>query len=179
MILGLDLSLNSTGWAVLGPDGSTESGTIRPAKTDPIGHRLLDIDTALLALLERYEPTDVAIEHPVGRYADSTIKIAMVHGIVHRRLAWWNATDPHTVHDIEPTTLKKLATGRGNADKDDVRGAARARLGFTGESDDIADAMWLCDFVARQKGWERPFLPAINLTALAPKKPKAKKKAAA
>lgn len=174
MILGLDLSLNSTGWAVLGSDGSASSGTIRPPKTGEIGDRLCHIDGALLTYLECYRPTDVAIEHPVGRYADSTIKIAMVHGIVHRRLAWWNATNPHTVHDIEPTTLKKLATGRGNADKDDVRGAARARLGYTGESDDEADAMWLCDYVARQKGWERPDLPAINLTALTPRKPKKK-----
>lgn len=173
MILGLDLSLTSTGWAALGPNGYIESGLIRPPATGTIGSRLSHIDGKILQLLADFGPTDIAIEHPVGRYADSTIKLAMVHGIVHRRIDWWEVTTLDlTVHDVEPTVLKKLATGRGNADKDDVRGAARNRLGYTGESDDIADAYWLCDYVARIRGWERPELPAINLTALAPKKPK-------
>lgn len=177
MILGLDLSLTSTGWAALGPNGYAETGLIRPPDTGTIGSRLNHIDTEILRLLNDYGPTDIAIEHPLVRFANATLRLAMVHGVVHRRIDWWDVTDQAAIHDIEPNVLKKLATGNGSASKDDVRGAARNRLGFTGESDDIADAMWLCDYVARQKGWERPALPAVNLTALAPRKPK--KKAAA
>lgn len=43
-------------------------------------------------------------------------------------------------------TLKKYATGRGNADKSQMIRAANERLAWGGSDDNEADALWLLDF---------------------------------
>ncbi len=46
--------------------------------------------------------------------------------------------------DIAPTVLKKFATGKGNAAKEDVKSSAVTQLGLDPKArDDEADALWL------------------------------------
>jgi hypothetical protein len=42
-----------------------------------------------------------------------------------------------------PSEIKKFATGKGNAGKADVIRAAREKLGYAGNDDNEADALWL------------------------------------
>ena len=44
-----------------------------------------------------------------------------------------------------PTEIKKHATGKGNAGKPAVVAAAKSKLGYTGNDDNEADAMWIYD----------------------------------
>lgn len=48
------------------------------------------------------------------------------------------------VIDVAPSVVKQIATGNGNANKDQMVAAAQALLGYQGDDHDEADAMWLC-----------------------------------
>lgn len=51
--------------------------------------------------------------------------------------------------DIAPGTLKKVATGKGNAPKEEVLVAAVHRLGYDGHDNNEADALWLLQAAAQ------------------------------
>lgn len=51
---------------------------------------------------------------------------------------------------VYPTTLKKFATGRGNAPKGAMLAAARERLGYRGLDDNEADALWILAWAREQ-----------------------------
>lgn len=133
-ILALDLSLTATGWA----RSLTDYGTLRPPKGQDRGlPRLAWIRDRVMELAEG---ADVAV---VEGYAyargQRAHQIGGLGGIV--RLALHEAGMP--LVDIPPATLKKLATGKGNASKDAVLAEAIRRLGYAGSDDNEADALWL------------------------------------
>lgn len=43
-------------------------------------------------------------------------------------------------------TVKKHATGKGNANKDAMIAAAKEKLGYEGNDDNEADALWILDY---------------------------------
>lgn len=51
---------------------------------------------------------------------------------------------------VHSATLKKFATGKGNAKKPAMIEAARKKLGYQGKSDDEADALWLLEYARRE-----------------------------
>ena len=70
--------------------------------------------------------------------------------------------------EIPPTTLKKFATGSGNADKPKMLAEAIRRLAYGGSSLDEADALWLLQMGLHYYGGEGKIeLPAKNYEAMA------------
>lgn len=68
------------------------------------------------------------------------------------KVTCWHEGMPYV--EVQPMDLKRHATGRFNADKTDMLAAARAKLGYAGDDEDVADALWVLD-------WARQFvLPA-------------------
>lgn len=142
-ILGLDLSLTSTG--VAHPDGTVER--LRPKSFGM--ERLAWFRSTIEDLVfdrtaERSPVLDlVAIEgYSMGpQRGSSGIAQALgeLGGVV--RLLLYDLEVP-TV-EIPPSTLKKFATGKGNASKEEMLVAAVRRLGYEGSSNDEADALWL------------------------------------
>jgi Holliday junction resolvasome RuvABC endonuclease subunit len=129
-ILGLDLSLTATGYAL--PDGQT--GTFKgPWKGD---WRLVAIKTAVAG---RADSIDLAvIEGPVVR-SSAAVAIGMVHGAV--RTVLMELGVPYVI--VPPATLKAYATGKGNADKTAMAIAALKRAGREFADDNQCDAWWL------------------------------------
>jgi Holliday junction resolvasome RuvABC endonuclease subunit len=134
-IVAFDLSLTSTGWASA-HNGVRAYGRIDPCNATAV-NRLVFIRTALLqktqlanlVVLEGYSFGSVQQAHRIGELG----------GVV--RVALHEAGVP--VAEIAPASLKRYATGRGNAGKAEVLVAAVKRLGYDGASSDEADALWL------------------------------------
>lgn len=134
-VVGLDLSLTATGWAnVAGVSGvyrTKATGTERLAAL----RRAVDIlvgaglDSADLIVIEGYSFGSRNGGEKLGELG------GVIRLLLHDRGVRWV--------EAPPATLKKYATGKGNAGKNDVKAAARKRLGWGGEDDNEADALWL------------------------------------
>jgi Holliday junction resolvasome RuvABC endonuclease subunit len=154
-VLGLDTSLTSTGWALVDSCRQHSLGVIKPPSSDrTIGERLAYIRKSVRA---KAGLADLAvIERPF--LAQHGITPAMVFGVVMAEL--WDCGIPAV--EVPPTSLKKYAAGtgsnaRGQA-KTAVFGAAVRRLGYEGNDDNEADALWLAYL-----GWHLIDQPRVEL----------------
>ena len=68
--------------------------------------------------------------------------------------------------EVAPTTLKKYATGSGMSKKAGMVIAARDRLGYDGDDDNEADALWLRAYGHALLGDPLVDLPISHITAL-------------
>ena len=133
-VIGIDPSLTATG--IAWPDGTTEvirwpgSGVHRLAAVYEWGESLSGRGDGL-AVIEGYAFSSRNSQaHALGELG----------GVL--RLALHDWAIPFL--DVPPACLKKYATGKGNANKDLVRDAARDRLGLpAGVTSDECDAAWL------------------------------------
>jgi Holliday junction resolvasome RuvABC endonuclease subunit len=84
-------------------------------------------------------PGDVVVEAPIlhPKHATGSIPLIVLHGVL-RSVA---IGECRQVSTVQPATLKKWATGKGNATKEQMVDAARLR-GWEGSDHNEADA-WL------------------------------------
>jgi len=139
-VVGLDLSLSSTGIADAGGQRTiTYDELHRDATYEQRAARVRSI--AAEAAVYCLRAHVVVIEGPA--FSRST-------GGAHERAGlWWRVYN--VVHDaftipvavVGPTSLKKYATGNGNAGKPEMLAAAIRRLGYDGHQADCVDALWL------------------------------------
>ena len=135
-VLGLDLSLTSTGVAL--PDGTTYRIKTRAKDGD---RRLLHIRDCIRDDLAEHRP-HLAVIEDLPKHAMSAGITAHVHGVVKCELL--DAGVPYTT--IVPATLKSYACDKGNADKPEMAAAAYLAAGVEFADDkggDQADAWWL------------------------------------
>ena len=146
-VIGIDPSLTATGicWA----DGTTEvikwpgkgverleavANWVDPTYMHPFGdeHRLWDSHPRLV-VIEGYSMGS-------ARQQSHAHGLGELGGVL--RLTLFRCGVPFI--DVPPACVKKYATGKGNANKDLVRDAARDRLGLpAGVTSDECDAAWL------------------------------------
>lgn len=169
-VLGLDLSLTSTGlaWVV---DGAAEVSRIRStgrkgATLAQRDARLYDLRAQIALTVEGYPPDLVVIEQPA---------FSRTTGHMHDRsgLWWLVVADLHLAGirtvEVAPTARAKYATGKGNAGKDEVLAAVVRRypaVEVTGN--DEADALILAAMGTRHLGQPiEESLPKLHLEAMA------------
>lgn len=148
-VLGLDLSLTSTGVAL--PDGTVALLSSRHRGVE----RLADLQDAI----KRVAAVDLVVIEGYsmgGQRGSSGVAQALgeLGGVV--RLALFDMGVPFA--EVPPSTLKKFACGKGNANKNEMLLAAAQRLGYSGSSNDGADALWL-----RAAGLDAYGLPEVDL----------------
>ena len=85
---------------------------------------------------------------------------------------WWLIVDELIEQgtptiEVTPSSLKKFATGKGNANKGDMRMALFKRTGLDVADDNKVDAWWLRAFGAALAGHPVVDLPKLNLETLA------------
>lgn len=140
-ILGIDLSLTSTGISVNG-----ETGTITTQAKG--AERLSIISLAILDAVIDNSIEIVAIEgYSFASRNSQAFSIGELGGVVRTRL--WERNIPFV--DIPPTCRAKFATGRGNAAKTEVMSSISAKTGiiFSGKgADDMCDA-WILEEMCR------------------------------
>lgn len=72
-----------------------------------------------------------------------------------------------TYVDVQPASLKTIATGKGNAKKEAILAEAIRRLGYRGSDHNCADAMWLMQAARIHYGVPgAPELPGTHLRGL-------------
>ncbi len=165
-IIGLDLSLTGTGIAVCTRGDATSRivWDVRKVATKGLTGtaRLIVIRDAVRRELEVWNPAAVYLEgYAYGRH-NKAAEIGELGGVIRVMLA--EALVPWA--PLAPKTVKKYATGKGNAEKDEVLAAAIRRLGYERASNDEADALWIAAVGHALHGKPVVDLPLTHLAAL-------------
>ena len=120
-IIGIDPGSQATGWGVLELTPAVKrvaSGIIRPGRNLELPSRLLAIYDGLVEVIERHQPTVMAVESLFNaRNARSSLVLGHARGAA--LLA--GARAGLAVCEYSPGEVKKAVTGNGQADKEQVR----------------------------------------------------------
>jgi len=140
-ILALDLGTR-TGWAVLPRSGRIASGVceFRPGRFEGAGMAFLRFEKFLADLNRDAGPFDAVVFEEVRAHAGTLA--AQVYGGFLAHLTAWCERQAAPYLGVPVATIKRHATGKGNAPKEDVIRAVRAQ-GFLPKDDNEADALAL------------------------------------
>ncbi|MDH5528280.1 MAG: hypothetical protein OEY97_13370 [Nitrospirota bacterium] len=151
-ILALDLG-TTTGWAVRAADGTVTSGTMsfRPGRFEGGGMRFLRFKRWLAEMeLLSGRPTTIYFEE-VRRHAG--VDAAHAYGGFMGQLTAWCELRGVPYQGVPVGTIKKHATGKGNAGKAAVIASVRGR-GYDPTDDNEADAIALLLWVVETQAME-------------------------
>lgn len=112
MILGLDVSTSSTGWAILDDSGTlVEMGSFKLTKHDNLFDKAHSVRNGLLDLSSKYSISKISIEEPLQGFrrgmssAHTLLTLARFNGIVS-----WLAFD---VFNVKPIFFDSTSARRG------------------------------------------------------------------
>ena len=148
-ILALDLG-TTTGWALRHRDGTTTSGSepFAPRRFEGGGMRYLRFKRWLTEVKQCADRVDAVYFEEVRRHAG--VDAAHAYGGFLAHLTAWCEHHDIPYQGVPVGTIKKHATGKGNAGKADMIAAAKAR-GFDPEDDNEADALALLAWAVTQE----------------------------
>jgi Holliday junction resolvasome RuvABC endonuclease subunit len=152
-VIGIDPSLEGTGLAW----SDTGVGTCRGNADE----RLVAIHSDVQEMAKGFH---LAVVEDLPTHGHGAGKTGMAQGVV--RLALLQLGVPYAL--ITPATLKKFATGKGNATKPDMRVELLKRTGMDLRDDDQVDAWWLRAMGMQYLGAPIVELPKAHLAALVP-----------
>lgn len=143
-VIGLDLSLNSTGLCVM--DATTVmTKTITPDKTQPMNMRVNDILKEILAHVDSESVVFIEDYAYASFPGSSSVTIlAEINGVIKHAL--WSKFIPY--HTIPPTTIKKFLTGSGKAKKEDMKLKGYIKYNREFRTSDEVDAYVLAEMGA-------------------------------
>lgn len=152
-ILALDLG-TVTGWAMRLTDGTIVSGTMafRPGRYEGGGMRYLRFRSWLDEMLRSAPGLSSIYFEEVRRHAGTDA--AHIYGGFLAHLAAWCEQKRIPYQGVPVGVIKRHVTGKGNADKQAVIAAIRAR-GFAPVDDNEADAVALLLWAAETGGGMR------------------------
>jgi Holliday junction resolvasome RuvABC endonuclease subunit len=152
-VLALDLG-TTTGWALRTADGAIVSGTasFRPGRYDGGGMRYLRFRGWLEEIADNGGGLGMVAFEEVRRHAGTDA--AHVHGGLLAILTAWCEQRAIPYQGVPVGTWKRHATGKGNAGKEAVIAAIRAR-GFAPADDNEADALALLLWAMETRGGAR------------------------
>lgn len=160
VVVGLDLSITATGvcWRVSpNAEPTCETWGGKAADGDRRLHRIADLAAGVCL------GTDLVVIEDLPTHAKSAGITGMVHGAVRSALIAEGVTRYALV---TPATLKKFATGKGNADKTAMALALYKRAGLELADDNQVDAWWLWAAGMTHLGHPPVVLPADQVAAL-------------
>jgi hypothetical protein len=149
-LLALDLG-TTTGWAIRSHDGLITTGTtsFRPGRYDGGGMRYLRFTNWLTEIDRLSGPIEAIYFEEVRRHAGTDA--AHVYGGLMATLTAWAELRGVPYQGVPVGTIKRHATGHGNANKQAMIAAAQAR-GFSPTDDNEADAIAILLWAIETKG---------------------------
>jgi Holliday junction resolvasome RuvABC endonuclease subunit len=144
-ILALDMKVTGTGWAESGGDSGVKSFSGKSG--DSPGMKWIRFESWLTNQVVRYAPDVIVYEQAHHRGRAPTQYAYTMIGIV-EKVAADRGIEVANKHSSE---IKKHATGKGRASKEQMIEAAEANWwGKEIKSDDEADALWLLDLMTEE-----------------------------
>lgn len=146
-IVGLDLSLECTGLALLRYDAASRSvrllknSIVNNKRRPPIprGAKLANVADALAEYIKSSHVKIIARENSFSRFNQETIALNMVNGVAEHFIWQIHQVGPYA---IAPTSIKKLVTGSGKASKEEVAEAVGNYCDHKNfKTDDMSDAV--------------------------------------
>jgi hypothetical protein len=152
-ILAIDLG-TTTGFAIRTNDGAITSGTVsfRPSRYDGGGIRYLRFRAWLDSMAEDAAGIGVVHYEEIRRHLSTDA--AHVHGGLLATLTAWCEQRGVAYQGVPVGTIKRFIAGKGNADKQAVIAAVRAR-GFSPADDNEADAIAILLWAIETQGGVR------------------------
>jgi hypothetical protein len=149
-ILALDLG-TTTGWALRGFDGLITSGTasFKPGRYDGGGMRYLRFTNWVTEIDRLSGPIEAIYFEEVRRHLGTDA--AHVYGGLMASLTSWAELRGVPYQGVPVGTIKRHATGKGNAPKEAMIAADRAR-GYSPEDDNEADAIAILHWALETQG---------------------------
>jgi len=154
VILGIDTSLRSTGYGVLGTEGSRlkclDCGNIPNGPKVPLTGCLKKIHTKVVELIAAYRPDCLSVESVIyGKNAGTMLVLGEARGAVLTAAA--DAGVP--VYEYEPRRMKKAICGNGLAEKEQIQRMVKTLLNLAElPQNDAADALGLAICHAHSHG---------------------------
>lgn len=142
-ILGIDPGLRRTGWGLIESDGNrlihVACGSLETSERAALGARLVAIHDGLVAVIERFQPHEAAVENTfVNANAAATLKLGQARGIamlVPSRCGL-------AVAEYAPNLVKKTVVGAGHSEKAQIRMMIGVLLPQADpQTEDAADAL--------------------------------------
>jgi crossover junction endodeoxyribonuclease RuvC len=149
-ILGIDPG-TQCGWAIIDGETRIDSGTwdLKNKEHEGAGFRYLKVRRYLLALIIEHNPAMLSFE--VVRSHKGTAAAHVYGGIVGQvKSVCEEVCLPFKGVDVG--TVKKLATGKGNAGKPAMVKAANKRWACKVGDDNEADALWVAEALRVEMG---------------------------
>jgi len=141
-VMGIDPSLNSTGYCVIEKEGEKisilEKGVIKPS-SNTISEKLYNLARKIKEIIDIYSPDEVALENVYSSpFKKSSILLALSAGALISAVC--ERRKP--IFQYTTTEIKKAVTGWGRAGKKDVERMVRRFLKIDGGiNSDVSDAI--------------------------------------
>lgn len=144
-LLAIDQASNC-GWCTAHASGVWNFNT---RKDESAGMKLLRFRAKLKEVCELEQINLIAYERVAGFHKNAIIHASKMVAII-EAFCEENNIDYKAV---SATEVKKFATGKGNAKKDDMIASAKLKLGYTGNDDNEADAIWIYQLLKNELGF--------------------------
>ena len=149
IIIGFDLSLSNTGWAILEvideqnflviETGDIHTCLTKKGKKYSTGSRLAEISKQMKNVLESYNANHIVKESSFSnRNTKSTQQIFKVVGVFEMLL---HQSNVYTFSEYAPATVKKTITGNGQSSKEEVASEIEKLTSIKSKNDNITDAV--------------------------------------
>ena len=138
-ILALDIA-TKTGWCTKDAHGTWN---LKALRDESAGMRLIRFKGKLREIIPSNGITFIAFEMSVGAHQAATNVQSELIGVM-KLICLEEGIE---FSSYPPSSIKKFATGKGNANKDAMVNAAQELLGMVGDDDNEADAMWIYQYV--------------------------------
>jgi crossover junction endodeoxyribonuclease RuvC len=141
--MGIDPGIAVMGYGVIeeanGALTTIDYGCLSTSPRQATPERLRFLYSELMALIERYQPSEVAVESFVARNLKAALSVGQARGVA--ILAAANKGLP--VYEYTPLEVKRNISGYGRSDKSQVQKMVGIQLGLESvpEPDDAADAL--------------------------------------
>jgi crossover junction endodeoxyribonuclease RuvC len=142
-VLGLDPGIAMMGYGVIEDNNGNltaiEYGGLSTPAKQATSQRLRTLYEGIIAIIERHNPKEVAVELFVARNLRTALMVGQARGVA--LLAAANKSLP--VYDYTPLQVKQRVSGYGRGEKRQIQEMVRMQLGLDciPEPDDAADAL--------------------------------------